>query len=398
MLEQKQLKVLIGSSSSPDRGSGISAYAKELSEALILQGVKIYFSSPIPDDYSWINQHNIEFIPSSQNDIPREKCFELLKFVNDNNIDAIINNDNPYIQSIAPVVKCVFISVGHLNRYVIASLAVFNNQYVDYVVSISNEMHSFFCDKHKLMPHKCVLVYNGVKDMVCSNQKSKYEKIKVLYAGGYNKRKGSDLILSAVLQNHDKWEGISLDWYGHVPDKIVNLCKNLDYVNFHGSVVRDEYLKRLSDYDVFLLPSREEGCPMALLEAMSWGLVPIASDGIGAMKCIIDSGLDGYVCSIKSWNIHMFDCLAKLRDNHQLLCDIKVRARNKFLANFDSKFLAKKMIFLISRPNVIRQNMPSKVKILKWHRMLPVGQKKASIVSRICYRLGILLKSEVIDV
>jgi glycosyltransferase involved in cell wall biosynthesis len=52
---------------------------------------------------------------------------------------------------------------------------------------------------------------------------------------------------------------------------------------------RDELL---SSAHVFLLPSRDEGLPMALLEAMAWGLAPITS-AAGSMGEVISDGHNG---------------------------------------------------------------------------------------------------------
>lgn len=72
------------------------------------------------------------------------------------------------------------------------------------------------------------------------------------------------------------------------PDKenklagLKQLVKNqgLDSViNFHDGVFGKEKEKMLLDSDVFLIPSRFEGHPMALIEALSYGLPAIATTG-----------------------------------------------------------------------------------------------------------------------
>jgi glycosyltransferase involved in cell wall biosynthesis len=48
--------------------------------------------------------------------------------------------------------------------------------------------------------------------------------------------------------------------------------------------------------DVFVLPSKREGLPVALLEAMSCGLACIASRLPGSTDAIIDDGVNGVLC------------------------------------------------------------------------------------------------------
>ncbi|GAA4556759.1 glycosyltransferase family 4 protein [Pseudonocardia xishanensis] len=52
--------------------------------------------------------------------------------------------------------------------------------------------------------------------------------------------------------------------------------------------------KELAAADVFVLPSQDEGLPMALLEAMAWGLVPVVSTA-GAMGEVVRDGENGLI-------------------------------------------------------------------------------------------------------
>ena len=54
-----------------------------------------------------------------------------------------------------------------------------------------------------------------------------------------------------------------------------------------GSLTNAETIDRLPDHDVFVLPTRVEGLPVALLEAMGCGVVPVVSN--------IDSGVPDVV-------------------------------------------------------------------------------------------------------
>ena len=46
--------------------------------------------------------------------------------------------------------------------------------------------------------------------------------------------------------------------------------------------------------DIFFLPSRDEGLPLALLEAMAAGCVPVMSDS-GAVADVIEDGRNGFL-------------------------------------------------------------------------------------------------------
>jgi glycosyltransferase involved in cell wall biosynthesis len=73
------------------------------------------------------------------------------------------------------------------------------------------------------------------------------------------------------------------------------MSKILDDKFFYGGVVSGaEKWKALATSDIFLLPSRYEGLPVALLEAMAAGCIPVASD-IGSVREVVVDGVNGFL-------------------------------------------------------------------------------------------------------
>ena len=69
----------------------------------------------------------------------------------------------------------------------------------------------------------------------------------------------------------------------------------MEHVVFPGWVRGEEKDKLLRDADVFFLPSYNEGMPMAILDAMGYGL-PIVSTNVGGIPKIVHDGENGYCC------------------------------------------------------------------------------------------------------
>lgn len=115
--------------------------------------------------------------------------------------------------------------------------------------------------------------------------------------GSLRPEKGFDLLIKAfalVSDRHPLW---SLIIWGEGPesDSLSALTIELgvaDRVHLPG-VTREPSI-RLAESDLFILPSRVEGFPNALTEAMAVGLPVIASD-VGAIPEIIRNGVDGAI-------------------------------------------------------------------------------------------------------
>lgn len=65
-----------------------------------------------------------------------------------------------------------------------------------------------------------------------------------------------------------------------------------DSVDFLGWVGGEQKVELLKNADVFVLPSYNEGLPMSVLEAMSWGK-PVITTRVGGIPELITSGSDG---------------------------------------------------------------------------------------------------------
>jgi len=386
-------RILIGSSSPTDRGSGINTYSKQLTECLINKGFKLFYSCPEPNDDSWIINNDITPIYFNNNTNPTQYCHELLEIINSKNIDAIINNDNIYVQSIVPAVDIPSIAIGHLEKYTIASAACLNSNWMDYLVAISNDMQFSYIQKHNIPVSKCPVIHNGLLDPGKSNINNTSDKLTVIYCGGSDRRKGADLMLKLVRDQPDIFKKVDLHWFGDLSESYKKCLDKISYINVHGRVDRDTYMTRISNSDILLLPSRHEGCPMAILESLAMGIIPISSNGKGAMRWLIDSGIDGYICHLNKWPKQTSKLLSDLSNNKNLMGTLRTNARLKYETNFKMSYTADKIINLLNNPTVNRTNKPKIITIYKWHRPF-----RKTLVERAKYRLGILSKSGTINV
>lgn len=126
--------------------------------------------------------------------------------------------------------------------------------------------------------------------------------LRMVTVGNINPLKGGDLLLDAIGELRRPWElvvvGAELSTYRDYAAKLYERAKVLarsgGTVLFVGWQSPGEVRDLLSSADIFVLPSRSEACPIALLEAMAMESVCIATD-VGDVAEIIDDPRMGFV-------------------------------------------------------------------------------------------------------
>ncbi|MDM1298604.1 glycosyltransferase family 4 protein [Empedobacter falsenii] len=107
--------------------------------------------------------------------------------------------------------------------------------------------------------------------------------------------KGPDVLLKAIKILIDNNVKVTLTWLGHGQylEEIIRLSADLkisEYVDFKGSVDAVTLTKNLDESDVFVLASRTEGLPRAIVEAMARALPCIGSD-VGGIPELVNNEL-----------------------------------------------------------------------------------------------------------
>jgi glycosyltransferase involved in cell wall biosynthesis len=111
----------------------------------------------------------------------------------------------------------------------------------------------------------------------------------VVFAGEFGHRKGADLLLSAWQrldqQLKDEW---TLEVFGRVAPAMVTILEHFDddSVRVHGLTDGSVVGRALMSSSIAVLPSRAEGLPMFVLEAMAAGCAVVATD-VGAIRPLI---------------------------------------------------------------------------------------------------------------
>jgi len=178
-------------------------------------------------------------------------------------------------------------------------------------VSYKSEENFLSCkpdfDKKRLF-----FVHNGVPNShnilkVKSNSRIK----EIVCVGGINKHKGQERIIDAMIDlsaGIDTLPDIHFTFIGsgELIDKLkekVSSNKLNDYFDFVGQVNNvDDYLVKS---DIFILPSSNDGLPMAIIEAMR-AFLPIVSTKVGGIPELIDDKVTGLLIDASKDGVKSF--------------------------------------------------------------------------------------------
>lgn len=105
-------------------------------------------------------------------------------------------------------------------------------------------------------------------------------------------------------------------------------------VAFVGGVSNLDILKMLQLQDLFLLPSLQEGLPVALVEAMKAGVIPLITNWNGATAELVIDAETGFYCPINDAEAYV-KIITKLHHNRILMSSISKQASNKANALFN---------------------------------------------------------------
>ena len=386
------MKLLIASSAPTDGGGGISAYARSLAVALADAGHEIHYASPAHLDSSFVDRHGIIHVETDSEGDPIQGARALLDYIEKKSIEGCVNNDNPVLQSIAPGLPIPLVVICHMDRRIIASLCSLHSESIDHLVCISNDMQRTMIRRYGFPNTKCVLVHNGTSDPGHSGGFAQKDpaKLHVVVTDGYNSHKGGTRVMDSILAHPDLFENVRIDWFGPVPESAQRKVAGRTEIRFLGQVPQAVFHETLAESDVLVFASNKEGCPMTMLEAMALGVLPIATDGVGAMRWLIESGHEGFIVHLRDFNDQLAQCIDFIAQRPTIVTSMKQAARARYLADFQASQNAARVIDLIKRTTVDRTGPAQPFKIVKRHRPTLFSRKRPTFMRRVRCRAGLL--------
>lgn len=163
----------------------------------------------------------------------------------------------------------------------------------DKVIVLSEQWKKWVLDE--IPEAKVDILYNPCQSIQKTYSNTEKVEKSILFAGTLNQRKGFiDLIyaFSLVKDDFPEWK-LTFAGNGDI-DEGKKLCRDLhmeDVVVFKGWIAGMEKDKVFKEASIFCLPSYAEGFPMAVLDALSYGL-PIITTPVGGIKDVFSDKIN----------------------------------------------------------------------------------------------------------
>jgi glycosyltransferase involved in cell wall biosynthesis len=187
----------------------------------------------------------------------------------------------------------VYINHGDFAHYY--DLAVMHEPTIDVYITYTQRMLDRL---RELLPHRAeqiLLIPYGV-EIPAAASRSPSRELRLLYVGRLDRSKGvMDLPeIDAALRR----AGVETRWTiqgpGPAEAALRTAWGEASHVTWNGRTTMERVKQLYLTHDMLVMPSRAEGLPVALLEGMAAGCVPIVSDLPSGIPEIVENGVSGF--------------------------------------------------------------------------------------------------------
>ncbi len=208
-------------------------------------------------------------------------------------------------------------------------------RWVDLIVSNSYSAREILIKKGKIPRKKIKVIPNGIEipEKIVKVEEKDY--IIIGTVGNLRRAKGYFHLIEASKIVIEKFKNVRFYIVGEGELK-KEILKRIKSYNLEQYFVLTGYIENIYDYlkifDIFVLPSLWEGCPVSLLESMGYGIASIATD-VGDVPYIIENGETGYIVKVGDYK-DMAERIINLIENKGLREKIGQKAREKIKRDY----------------------------------------------------------------
>ncbi len=162
--------------------------------------------------------------------------------------------------------------------------------------------------------------------------------------------KGQDILLRILMQ--PKWteRPIQVSFIGTGPDEqgLKDLCLLLNIKNVQFAGFESDLKTIWKDHHALILPSRSEGLPLTIIEAMSLGRICIATN-VGGNAEVVDHGISGYIGEANEKDLEkVMEQAWQERENWEMMGSVACNQMKSFLPENPAKIFTDLVLTYLS--------------------------------------------------
>jgi glycosyltransferase involved in cell wall biosynthesis len=163
---------------------------------------------------------------------------------------------------------------------------------------IQDSISKLYSIKSKNIP----MIYNGRDFSVCTpkNDYTVSGAFTFLHIGRFSEQKNHLMMIYAFKKVYDKNNNVKLELIGE-GNELENVVQKVQDLGLSSAVKTLGVIKDASEYihkaDAFILPSKWEGMPITLIEAMAVGS-PIVATAVGGVTDMLEHNKTGLLCEV----------------------------------------------------------------------------------------------------
>lgn len=284
---------------------------------------------------------------SISSDIAFWKIPTLKSYLRKNKIDVLVCCQNKDVKIGARAarqigIKAIFARQGIQNLSNRKKYIKPFTKYIDGIITNTNSIKHIYEDFGWFPENFIHVIYNGVGINDQTQQLNIHEKYnldqssKIIFsAGRLDHQKGFDLLISVAeiaKKKHLNWNFV-IAGEGKLKNELTlkavqkGVSQMVHFIGFSNQVT-----SLLESSDVFVLPSRYEGMPNALLEAMAASKANIATSVNGAQE-LVEEGITGFLVETENVD-QIFERLNEILSNEKLRKSMEMKAFERVKSHF----------------------------------------------------------------
>lgn len=318
-----------------------------LCEYLASHGWRVIVITTLPQEAG--HGTSIDWFTASTSEVyslPRflepEECVDFVAYLlASRRVDCLLNTGSRLVYELLPslmkrnpnlsVVDFLFNTVGHVESHLEFK------EFVSFAIAENQEVFDWYMNVARWPVQRLVKVSSGVDLRRLSpgpRPKALVEKYRidavdlvVGFSGRFSDEKAPDVFVDvAKLCRECKNLRFVMTGTGPLTESISERVQALPAeVRFEFAGLVDDVDQYLRLYDVLILPSRFDGRPLVVMEALACG-VPVIASSVGGLPDLVSDGINGYLVPPADART-IADRIIRLAENRPLLATLKEGAR-----------------------------------------------------------------------